>query len=184
MKDQLSEDAAGHLQLEIDDLQDEIDEDATVGDALAIVVDGDTAPKAITSGQYLYIKNHSTLPSGGYHATANITNGGSVTSSNVAADADGVVNALNSKMGLVVERITFDQAAVSANSAKDYFKDVTKDGYTPILATPYSTFSSGVTWIACFFTANDPNKVQITVRNFTSGSINCTPSCYVVYQKT
>jgi hypothetical protein len=68
----------------------------------AIVIDGNTAPKAISSGQYLFIKNHSTLASGGYHATAAIASGGSISSSNVAADADGVVNAaytsLNSKI--------------------------------------------------------------------------------------
>ena len=62
---------------------------------LAIVINCDTAPKAITSGQYLFIKNHTTLPTGGYHATANIANGAAVTSSNVAQDADGIANALN-----------------------------------------------------------------------------------------
>ena len=70
----------------------------------AIVVDGNNAPKAITAGQYLFIKNHSTLSAGGYHATANIANGAAITSSNVAADADGVVNgafsALNSKIAI------------------------------------------------------------------------------------
>ena len=63
--------------------------------ALAIVVNGDTAPQNITSGQYLFIKNHSTLATGGYHATAAITSGSSITSSNVAADSDGIANALS-----------------------------------------------------------------------------------------
>ena len=76
-----------------------IDEHAgMVEDGIAIVINGDTAPRAITSGQYLMIKNHSTLATGGYHATANIANGASVTSSNVAADSDGIANALNSKL--------------------------------------------------------------------------------------
>ena len=74
---------------------------ANTQNGYAIVVDGNNAPKAITAGQYLFIKNHSTLSAGGYHATANIANGAAVTSSNVAADADGVVNgafsALNGK---------------------------------------------------------------------------------------
>ena len=76
---------------------------ANTQNGYAIVVDGNNAPKAITAGQYLFIKNHSTLSAGGYHATANIANGAAITSSNVAADADGVVNgafsALNSKIG-------------------------------------------------------------------------------------
>lgn len=76
---------------------------ANTQNGYAIVVDGNNAPKAITAGQYLFIKNHSTLSTGGYHATANIANGAAITSSNVAADADGVVNgafaALNGKIG-------------------------------------------------------------------------------------
>lgn len=65
---------------------------AKTQDGFAIVVNGNNAPKAISAGQYLFIKNHSTLSAGGYHATANIANGAAITSSNVAADADGVVN--------------------------------------------------------------------------------------------
>lgn len=64
---------------------------------LAIVVNGNTAPKNIAAGQYLFIKNHSTLATGGYHATAAISRGGTISSSNVTADADGIANALNSK---------------------------------------------------------------------------------------
>lgn len=63
-----------------------------LSEGMAIVIDGDTAPKAIASGQYLFIKNHSTLATGGYHATAAIASGADVTSSNVAADANGIVN--------------------------------------------------------------------------------------------
>lgn len=64
----------------------------------AIVINGDTAPKAITSGQYLLIKNHSTLASGSYHATTNIANGATIDNSNVAIDTNGLANALNSKI--------------------------------------------------------------------------------------
>lgn len=77
-------------------------------EALAIVINGDTAPKAITSGQYLFIKNHTTLPTGGYHATANIANGAAVTSSNVAQDADGIANALNGKIENSFYEVTYD----------------------------------------------------------------------------
>ena len=69
--------------------------------ALAIVVDGDEAPQNITAGQYLFIKNHSTLATGGYHATAAISSGDSITSSNVSADSDGVANSIKDKIGNV-----------------------------------------------------------------------------------
>ena len=79
-------------------------------EALAIVINGDTAPKAITSGQYLFIKNHTTLPTGGYHATANIANGAAVTSSNVAQDADGIANALNGNVANLNSKFTDDSS--------------------------------------------------------------------------
>ena len=96
-----------------------------VENALAIVVNGDTAPKAITKGQYLFIKNHSTLATGGYHATANISSGGSVSGSNVSADADGISNALNSNIaGMKIEKY---EGTLSTSSATN-------------------TFSTGITW--------------------------------------
>lgn len=90
---------------DINDNMDKIDEEAgMVDDGIAIVIDGNTAPRAISSGQYLLIKNHSTLATGGYHATANIANGESVTSSNVAVDSDGIANALNSNLTATNDR--------------------------------------------------------------------------------
>ena len=96
-----------------------IDEHAgMVEDGIAIVINGDTAPRAISSGQYLLIKNHSTLATGGYHATANIANGASVTSSNVAADSDGIANALNSKIPSVVNNLTSDSTTSALSAAQ------------------------------------------------------------------
>ena len=74
------------------------DEVGNIENALAIVVNGNTAPKAISSGQYLFIKNHSTLATGGYHATANIANGGNVTSSNTTPDTDGISNGIKQQI--------------------------------------------------------------------------------------
>lgn len=64
----------------------------------AIVIDGDIAPKAIAKGKYLFIKNHSTLAMGGYHAKTAIALGATVSSSNVEADSDGIANAINEQM--------------------------------------------------------------------------------------
>ena len=97
-------DANGNLTdsgYEADDFADAADTEQALTDVssgMAIVVDGDTAPRAIASGAYLFIKNHSTLASGGYHATAAIASGGTVSSSNVAADSDGIANSLNEQM--------------------------------------------------------------------------------------
>ena len=91
---------------DINNNMDKIDEEAgMVDDGIAIVIDGNTVPRAISSGQYLLIKNHSTLATGGYHATANIVNGESVTSSNVAVDSDGIANALNGNLTMLSDHI-------------------------------------------------------------------------------
>lgn len=74
---------------------------AQIGDvegALAIVSTGNVHG-AITSGQYVYIKNHDTLDDGLYVATTNISANGTLSSSNVTADsAGGGLNALNGKL--------------------------------------------------------------------------------------
>lgn len=106
-------------------------------EALAIVVNGNTAPKALTTGQYLFLKNHSTLPSGGYHVTTNIANGETITSSNVTADADGIANALNGKFtelgaskiqtGTVMSNAMSD---ITVGGGNMRYKDVALTGFT------------------------------------------------------
>ena len=78
-------------------------------DGLAIVSNGNTHP-AITSGQFVYIRNHSTLTEGLYRATANISANGALTSSNVAADPNGGLNALNEQ---IAKRKAFSKASLS-----------------------------------------------------------------------
>lgn len=66
-----------------------------VEEALAIVCNGNTAPANIASGKYLFIKNHSTLPAGGYHSIAAITAGSELNLGNVEPDEDGIANSLS-----------------------------------------------------------------------------------------
>ena len=68
---------------------------ASVQDGIAIVADGDTHA-AIASGQFVYVKNHSTLAEGLYRATAAIATDAALSTSNLAADASGGMNALKS----------------------------------------------------------------------------------------
>lgn len=99
--------------------------------AIAIVVDGDTAPKAISTGQYLFIKNHSTLATGGYHATSAIANGATITSNNTAADSDGIANALNSKLSRTL--LYYDQNP-SAGVQRNLYDSVENYEYIQIIA--------------------------------------------------
>lgn len=91
---------------------------ATLADGLAIVAEGDTHI-AITSGQFVYVRNHSTLAQGLYKATSNIAADGALSSSNLTADSTGGLNALNEQMAK--SRITPQAGAnVTINSHHCY----------------------------------------------------------------
>lgn len=66
-------------------------------DGLAIVANGNTHA-AIASGQFVYVKNHSSLADGLYTAMAAIATNATLSASNLSADASGGLNALNSKI--------------------------------------------------------------------------------------
>lgn len=107
----IREDTAGQINTVVNPVKTEL---ADAEAAMAIVVDGDTAPKNITSGQYVFVKNHSTLATGLYHATEAISSGTSV-AGKVEADADGGFNALNSKVTqLYIKNVTGTTTATGA----------------------------------------------------------------------
>ena len=65
-----------------------------IEDALAIVANGNTHA-AITSGQFVYVRNHNTLTEGLYVASSNIAANATLSSSNLAADSKGGLNSLS-----------------------------------------------------------------------------------------
>lgn len=64
-----------------------------LADGLAIVANGNTHA-AITSGQYVYVRNHGNLSEGLYKATANISANATLSGSNLTADSDGGLNSV------------------------------------------------------------------------------------------
>lgn len=70
---------------------------AALQDGLAIVANGNTHA-AIAAGQFVFVKNHDTLAAGLYTANAAIAANATLTSSNLTADPNGGLNALNSKL--------------------------------------------------------------------------------------
>lgn len=74
-------------------------------DGLGILANGNTHA-AITSGQYVYVKNHGSLPEGLYKATANIAANGTLSTSNLAADSAGGLNSLNEQIGKLTTEMT------------------------------------------------------------------------------
>jgi len=73
--------------------------------AYAIVSEGDTHD-AITSGQYVYVKNNSTLADGLYTASSNIAANGTLSSSNVSAVTGGGMNVLGGQISTLNSNIT------------------------------------------------------------------------------
>lgn len=69
----------------------------SLGAGLAIISNGDIHA-AITAGQYVYVRGHGTLTEGLYVATANVSQNGALTGSNVDAVSGGGLNALNSNI--------------------------------------------------------------------------------------
>ena len=94
-------------------------------DGLGILADGNTHA-AITSGQFVYVKNHQTLPQGLYQATTNIAANGTLSTSNLAADPKGGLNTLSEQIA------TLSPVHQILNSTLDFAKSgkvVTVNGY-------------------------------------------------------
>ena len=89
---------------DIDDNMDLIDSAVnSVEGAVAVIANGNTHV-ALNSGDYVYIRNHTSLSEGLYKATEAIAQNGTLSSSNTAAITRGIggqVSVLNSKVGSV-----------------------------------------------------------------------------------
>ena len=97
-----------------------------IEDALAIVANGNTHA-AITSGQFVYVRNHNTLTEGLYVASSNIAANATLSSSNLAADSKGGLNSLSEQM---------ENYSGTGNNPNDDFNSITDTGF-------YSVTSSG-----------------------------------------
>ena len=69
----------------------------TLGEGVAILANGNTHA-AITSGQFVYVRNHSTLAEGMYKATAAIATNGTLSTSNLTAEPSGALNDLKGQV--------------------------------------------------------------------------------------
>jgi len=93
---------------------------ATTGADLAIVANGNTHA-AIASGQFVYVRNHSTLAEGLYKATAAIGTNAALSTSNLAADTSGGLNDLQGQVATLNSKFTrkeyqFSDLAFSAGT--------------------------------------------------------------------
>ena len=90
-----------------------------IQDALAIVANGNTHV-AISAGQFVYVRNHSTLTEGLYVASSNIAANATLSTSNLTADSAGGLNALNSK---ITNKLVYKEVHVTPSDTTNYIYD-------------------------------------------------------------
>lgn len=90
----IREDTAGQINTVVNPVKTEI---ADVESSLAVAIDGDVAPTGgLVKGEFIFLRNHSTLACGIYHTTVAIAAGVSITTNNVSPETDGALNEINS----------------------------------------------------------------------------------------
>lgn len=166
-----------------------------VEDGLAIVANGNTHA-AVAAGQFVYVRNHSSLAQGVYKATTAIAANGALSTSNLTADASGGLNALkadidtlNSKIGGVTTsnyaqetKIASTTTSVEANSDSPAISvDASKPGYAIVGilgVTPGNTYMSIQS-----FRKSTGNNIDVIVHNWMSSARNAQPEIVCVYLK-
>lgn len=112
------------LQTQVTGISDSMN---AVEGGIAIVSNNNTHV-AITSGQYVYVKNHATLSEGLYRATQAIATNGTLTLSNVTPESAGGLNSLNEQIANVGDgKIT--SGDITTKKPSDYNVGITiEDG--------------------------------------------------------
>ena len=87
----------------------------TTQGAIAIMSDNNTHA-VIASGDFVYVRNHGTLAEGLYQATANISQNGTLSTSNLTAVSGGGLNALNKDIMDKAKRTNYTVAGSSSSA--------------------------------------------------------------------
>ena len=153
---------------------------AAVQDGLAIVAVGDTHA-AITSGQFVYVKEHNTLPEGLYTASTNIAANGALSTSNLTADSKGGLNALSDQIAKYYMG-AIESASVS--SGNDVTVTVpTPSGATNVLAIVPISFDPVTNWNSyAIVTSVSVSNMQMKGHVMGSGSQKFNARYLVIYR--
>ena len=155
-----------------------------IQDGLAIVANNNTHV-AITAGQFVYVRNHSTLTEGLYVASTNIAANATLSTSNLTADAAGGLNLLNSNITNLVVDTTIDvgssttklQSFETTNSG--WFNPPT--GYTPI-SVWYEQLGGGLNF-NCFVVKGTNQQFMVIITNVYSTEITLHGRVHVICRK-
>ena len=105
--------------MDINDNMDALDK-AVAGaqNGLAVIANGNTHA-AISSGQYVYVRGHSSLAEGLYRATASIATNASLSTGNLSAVSTGGLNGLQSQIDTLNSKFTTNFSA-TGNSREEF----------------------------------------------------------------
>ena len=136
-----------------------------------------TAIHNIPAGSFVYWNN------GTYTASQAISIGDTLSSTNLTAvPAGGAINALNSNITnmLVAENVTMPQLYLAGGATGNVSKDITKAGYTPILAALNSSQYGGFCLVGCSISSN---TLTCNLTNTTPTAGTAIPIVTVLYLK-
>ncbi len=133
------------------------------GGEVAIMCEGDTHI-AISSGEYVVVRNHETLDDGLYKATANIAQNGALSTSNLTAQDNGLggaVNALNSSVSTLNSRVgkIVDAGRGTTNTSTGIF--------TFTVQNSVSVFLTINTQVATFYITSSGSMYSAEVSGYT-----------------
>lgn len=76
--------------------------------------------------------------------------------------------------------IAFDETTIAAETGVTIAKDITKDGYVPVLPSLRSLGSPNCTYSGLVI---DGTTLKLAIRNNSTNEVTVTPSAYVLYRK-
>lgn len=113
-----------------------------IGGGIAIMANGNTHP-AIAAGQFVFVRNHSTLADGAYTANSNIAENAALSSSNLTAVPGGGFNALKAGITSLSDQIgtkikVFSNFTTPSTEDGELTGGTLDSGYTVICARVYT----------------------------------------------
>lgn len=158
---------------------------ATVADGIAIVAEGDVHA-AIAKGQFVYVRNHSTLAQGVYKATAAIGTNATLSTSNLTLDNAGGLNdlqaqitSLNSKLVKKLDSHNLGNITIGQDETVDV-SSVIPAGFKLGLAVPRYPGLDVCCFLLC--TVASDTKVKVRIGKWGTGSYTTTsPSVQLLF---
>lgn len=136
---------------------------AAMQDGLAIVANGNTH-SAIAKGQFVYVRNHSTLAEGLYKASSAIDTNAALSTSNLTADGSGGLNDLQEQVAN--NSVTGSSAITTTHNVKS--ARLARLGHLAVLTVTIELVSNVSAWKSIFTI----NNVRMDASSYVAVDVN------------